>query len=582
MKWFDVRSALSVFGGWVLALVLIMLIAAAGVLEDDQVSDPTTTFAITSFDADYQLRTDPDGTVGMDVVETIDADFSNAAPQHGFTRVLPLEDDGIDLGVTVRSVRDGSGQDLDWSETTDDGQRHLQINDQQTATATTQTYVIEYSLANVVHDGEDRMYFVWDVTGEDWSQLMEQVSVTIRMDEQVASRIEGDLRYRVGPTDAMEFGELVRSDVGDETTLTAGVDSVSPNDDFTVDVRFAPDSFTTPALSGITIANRVVAAVVVLGLLGLTVTFVVLGTTRRRRWLAGHPVVAEFQPRADLPPVVASVYYGRPDRGISAELLAAAQRGEVVLRDTPAGLEAQRVAPFDPNAALPAAAVGLFFTKEQHSRRLLSEKPAKGPANLLSEKFRTWLRGHRTPFRYAPDLLRGAPVPQLAALVLPLVVIFTLQRGGLEEWALIAGVLAIACLAVLAGCLPLHVALKDEHRDEFIHLEGLRWFISLSEAERMAVVQGAQTAQRFGAEDQIKIYDRLLPYAVAFGLETTWQAEMADKIAGLGELHLGAVPSAVSRSGRSARRSSSVRSAGTGRRESWWARLRTRFSGQNS
>lgn len=575
MKWFDVRSALGVFGGWVLALVLIMLIGASGVLADDRVSDPEATFAIDSFDADYQLRTDPDGTIGADVVETIHADFSDAAPQHGITRVLPLENDGIDLAVTVRSVRDGTGQELDWSETTDDGQRRVQVHDQQTATATTQTYVIEYSLANVVHDAADQMHFSWDVTGEGWSQTMEQASVTIRMDEQVANRIEGDLRYRVGPPDALEFGELARSDLGGETNLTATADSVSPIDAFTVDVRFAPDSFTTPGLSGVTIANRAVPAAVLLGLLGATVTFVVLGVTRRRRWLAGHPVVAEFQPRGDLPPVVASVYYGRPDRGISAELLAAAQRGEVVLRDTTAGLEAQRVTPFDPNRSLPAAAVGLFFTKEQHSRRLLSEKPAKGPANLLSDKFRGWLRGRRTPFRYAPDILRTAPGPQLAAIILPLVVILTLQRGGLEEWALVAGVLSIACLAVLAGCLAAYVGLKDDHRDEFVHLEGLRWFISLSESERMAVVQGAQTAQRVGDEDQIKIYDRLLPYAVAFGLETTWQAEMADKISALGELHLGAMPTAVARSRHSARRNSSVRSAGTGHAVPWWRRFRS-------
>ena len=571
MKWFDVRSAGQVFGGWVLALVLIMLIGASGVLRDDRVADPQTTFTIASFAADYHLRTDADGTVGMDVVETIDADFSSADPHHGITRTLPIEDEGIDLGLAVHGIRDGAGQGLDWTETSDGGQRQIQVNDPQASTAATRTYVIEYSLDHVVRDAGERMRFQWDVAGDGWSQTMERASVAVRMDEQVASRLDGSLHCREGAVDAMESCDLTRSDVGDETTLTAeSPNAVSPGDTFTIDVGFTADSFTAPSLSAITIINRVVPAVITLGLLGAAATLLVLGITRRRRWVAGHPLVAEFQPRPDLPPVVASVYYGRPDRGISAELLAAAQRGEVVLRDTPAGLEAQRVQPTAPDPALSAASVGLFFTREQHSRRLLSEKPAKGPANLLANTFRTWLRGRRTPFRYPPDILRGKPVPHLAVVVLPVVVILTLQRGALEEWALIAGVVTIACLAVLAGCLSAFVELKEEHRDEFVHLEGLRWFISLSEAERMRVVQGAETAQRFGPEDQIKIYDRLLPYAVAFGLETTWQAEMADKIATLGGLQPGVVPDAVTRTRQSARRNSSVRSAGTGHHKGGW------------
>lgn len=573
MKWFDLRSALGVLGGWALALVAILAIAATGAVADDAGAEPLTPHTLTSFDIDHHLRLDPDGTVGMDVVETIDAEFTDTDPRRGITRVLPLEKSGIDTEITVHAVRDGAGQPLDWTETASDGQLRVDVGDQQPTSATRRTYVIEYSLASVVRDSSgDEMAFQRDVLGAEWPHRSERTAVTIRMADSVADHLHDSEPFCAeGTTDAMDFCEFTRSEVSGETVLTATAPTaVGPAETFLIGLHFKPGSFTDPSLSGITITNRVVPAALLLGLLGASLTLVVLGATRRRRWLRGRPVVATFQPRSDLPPVVASIYYGRPDRGISAELLAAAQRGDVVLRDTPAGLEAERVRTEDPNRSLSAAAVGLFFTREQGSRRLLGEKPAKGPANLLADKFRTWLRGRRTPFTFAPDILRGPPVPQLAVVIVPLVVILTLQRGALEEWALVGGVLAIGCLAVLAGCLGGYVGLKDEHRDEFAHLEGLRWFIALSEAERMAVVQGAETAQRFGPEDQVRIHDRLLPYAVAFGLETTWQATTADKIATVGGLRPGEVPTALSHTRRAARRNRAVRAAATGHRRRRW------------
>src|SRR5690606_5861148 len=60
------------------------------------------------------------------------------------------------------------------------------------------------------------------------------------------------------------------------------------------------------------------------------------------------------------------------------------------------------------------------------------------------------------------------------------------------------------------------------------HLVGLREYIRLAEADRLQMLQSVSGAERVAgpAGDVIKIYERLLPYAVLFGLERQWAAEL--------------------------------------------------------
>jgi uncharacterized membrane protein YgcG len=66
------------------------------------------------------------------------------------------------------------------------------------------------------------------------------------------------------------------------------------------------------------------------------------------------------------------------------------------------------------------------------------------------------------------------------------------------------------------------------------HLEGLREYIRLAEADRLQMLQSVTGAERTKLDktaaegpDVIKIYERLLPYAVLFGLEKEWAGELA-------------------------------------------------------
>jgi uncharacterized membrane protein YgcG len=104
--------------------------------------------------------------------------------------------------------------------------------------------------------------------------------------------------------------------------------------------------------------------------------------------------------------------------------------------------------------------------------------------------------------------------------------------------------LAVAILAALATLVTVADVRPLTERGRAIrdHLEGLRLYIRLAEADRLRVLQsptGALRVERAGLSSAggpegppdpavvLKLNERLLPYAVLFGLEREWSRELA-------------------------------------------------------
>lgn len=84
--------------------------------------------------------------------------------------------------------------------------------------------------------------------------------------------------------------------------------------------------------------------------------------------------------------------------------------------------------------------------------------------------------------------------------------------------------------AVCYGVLAKWVSVKPHARDDFAYLEGMKDYIALTDERRLAVMQAADTADR-GPDDEIVLYEKLLPYAAVFGLEDTWRERMQGRYA---------------------------------------------------
>lgn len=109
-------------------------------------------------------------------------------------------------------------------------------------------------------------------------------------------------------------------------------------------------------------------------------------------------------------------------------------------------------------------------------------------------------------------------------LISTFVIIIPSIFAGLPFWWIAGPMLvSILSLAVFYGRLMRWRKLSFRGQIAYRYLQGLRVFLAASEAQRMRAVQGADSSLRVGPDAKVPIFEKLLPYAVALGLEDSWQ-----------------------------------------------------------
>lgn len=138
----------------------------------------TSNFTFDSFEADYTLSRDADGTSRLDVVETIVARFPEFDQNRGIIRAIPLDYDGVPMAPEVTSVTDETGESVPFESDERGAFLELALGTDDFVHGV-QTYVISYTLENVVRSfadtASDELY--WDVNGTGWGQPFGEVSV---------------------------------------------------------------------------------------------------------------------------------------------------------------------------------------------------------------------------------------------------------------------------------------------------------------------------------------------------------------------------------------------------------------------
>ncbi len=90
---------------------------------------------------------------------------------------------------------------------------------------------------------------------------------------------------------------------------------------------------------------------------------------------------------------------------------------------------------------------------------------------------------------------------------------------------LIAGIVSLVCASQLQP-------LTDSGLDLRRYLAGLKLYIGVAEEERLKLLQSPEGAEKSGvgsvdnAKQLVKLYERVLPYAVLFGQEKDWSKQL--------------------------------------------------------
>ncbi|WP_411698737.1 DUF2207 domain-containing protein [Conyzicola sp.] len=510
----------------------------------------TSDFEFSLFDADYVLSQAADGTSAVQVTETIVAEFPDYDQNRGIVRALPLWYQRAALNPTVTSVVDENGAPVFYEEVRDDEFLVLNLGTDDYVYGAN-TYVISYSMQNVVgtfaDQGDDEFY--WDVNGTGFAQPFARVSSTVVVDPALAGTLTGETAcFRGSQGDTNGCALTTSTDAAGATLLSADEAGLGPEQTLTVVVGFAEGTFVqgekTQPIPRVPSADtpapwwsNLLTGITGLGALAL-LAVAVFSRARRGNGAAGRgTIIPQYSVPENLNVMVAAHLVDRGANAIPAQLVSLAVRKNLRILDYPvtsSGAEytLQYITSAGADDLELRLLVAIFGTDPEVGavRELTPDDESLGSAvNAVSDSAKADVEstGLRLPLKLA-----GIGFALLAGLTFAVAVanqIATIAAYSLAPWPL-ASILISIVAAVVAGLLVQrkgHLTPRGaETRD---YLLGMEVYLKLAEQERFRMLQSPDGAERIDVGDTkqvVKLYEKLLPFAVIWGVEDEWTKEL--------------------------------------------------------
>lgn len=570
------RALLPRFGAALLIAVAVVLGAApASAPPASATPRDVDDFSFESMEVDFTLTRDADGTSRLRVVETIVALFPEYDQNRGIVRDIPSTEFVPGLGrvehdVRIVGVTDERGDPVPFetaSWTDDDGTVFAQV-----ATGTDEyvrgrtTYVLEWTADDVVLPFADTRAdeFYWDVNGVGSSQSFGSVTAELLLPDELAAVLTGSTACYAGsygsttPCDIARTADGFRVDAG---ALEAGETA-------TLAIGFDPGTFRAPVPFERTWPFTVLPWV----LLGVLAAATVLIVVFRRVLWRHHPgrgiVIPEYEGPDELGIMPAATLLSRRGAALPAQIVRLATTGAAQLVEDPDEPEDRR---FRLVVTDLAAATGWDGTA---LRKLFPKKAKTGTQLVLDRKDRELgdrvatlasdavdrTKGYLSTGRRSP-LRRLIFWPGLAVLLAAIGLVVTCAVTEVASYLLtLQNTVAIVGAILVMGFSGKPFRRTAKGAAAYEQLLGLREYLRLAEADRMRVLQSPEGAvrERIDPDDPaavVRLYERLLPWAVLWGVEKQWSEVLASRYDGTVEptptLGLAAGLSGISTLGRS-------------------------------
>lgn len=499
-------------------------------------------FSFKSFDASYSLSRDEQGVASLAVTETLVAVFPDFDQNRGIRRAIPKKYKGRDVGIRVLGVTNGADQPRAYTANTQNDNLIISIRSD-TYVRGEQTYVISYSLRDVVSFEANQDEWYWDVNGDQWPQTFDSVVVRARIPSNLATKLLPQQKCFTGAYGSTASDCVItREQETDETVITATTTGpLLARETLSFVVAFEKDTFSPYKIPLQTIALFLAVGFIVFVLPPLAALVVMLRLWRKkgRDPRSKNTVIAQYTPSKGMNPLLASLVLDQTlkPKAISATMLDLCIRGYLKLYETKKDkligssthYEVELV--HDDVTKLTqeeAVVIGLLFP----SRAVGTKVDLDSLANTLHagvERLDKQLAATATTKGYfASDphavrkryIKRGMwlVVPALVLMFVPFTLFFTIGF-------LVAGIIIMAFGNAMPARTPAGVAERD-------HLLGLELYMKMAEVDRIKMLQSPSGAEKTSVDPTdkkqlVKLYEDLLPYAVLFGLEKQWAQEFA-------------------------------------------------------
>ena len=546
--------------------VALLGVAAAAPLAS---SADTSDFTFDSFAADYTLTREADGTSRLVVVETLVAEFPEIDQNRGIIRAIPRYYNQVDTNVTVESVTDDTGAAVPFEEGGDSRFLELALGTDDFVHGET-TYVITYTLNDVVgpfaDTGVDEFY--WDVNGTGWDQPFGTVTATVHIDPGLAPALTGNTACYQGVTGSSTTCDLVTST--DATTgavdFTTSVPDLDARENVSFSIAFTAGTFVqgtvdpnaptnspvdptgpiapndpadpvTPIPEPTPVLSIVLAILALLGAFALGITAIVLRVRRAIANRGGGIIIPQYTVPKGLNVMAAALLVDRGRAAVPAQIVSLAVRKNLRILDYPVTasgasytlqyltdegvdpLEQQLLTAFFGPTPVPGIVRELAPNDVALGQAVLGTTAAAS-ASLAS----TGMIAQRTS---------GCLIPLigLALAVGTLINFIVVLASGASAAGLAGVVFLIVVGLIITGSVSVtgrrqFTPYGHEWRD---YLEGMKMYLELAEKDRFRMLQSPDGAERIDIGDTeqiIKLYEKLLPFAVIWGVEDQWMREL--------------------------------------------------------
>ncbi len=499
-------------------------------------------FEIDSFTADYYLTRDANENSKLAVNEEITAIFPQIDQNHGILRAIPMTYQKNSLNLKVISITDENGSNYPYTTYKENDNLVLKIGDAGRFVHGKTTYRIQYHMRNVINFADIGQQWYWDINGDQWSQKMNQVTARLHLNVEVASDLGDNPLCFLG-----KFGETatceasVSSDSSD-TVIVATAKNVLSYQTMTLQVGFAPNTFTQNAW---VVFKQKWGIWMQIGLLILPLLLISWWMFKRWQKTGRDPkgqaaIVTQFLAPKDISVLMSDLVYNEKiaPKAYTAGLLSLATRGFIkIYEDKQSGFLTK--AEYSIELAKDVASLpqndrdllDLFFVDGLNIGNKVELKALK---NLVVKtmQLRVKLADQATKEGYFvvnPIKIKTKYYMFGGGLFVGGFVIFILLTKLGFFWPVSIGTMASGVIVYIFGALmPARTVKGVLMRD---YLRGLKEFIRMAEMDRLKYLQSPEGVKQYGDPNDSKtplhLFEKLLPYAVLFGLEKEWAEQFA-------------------------------------------------------
>jgi uncharacterized membrane protein len=504
------------------ALALLILLAPSTVHAD------VNNFTITKFTADETLsRTDKQGTLHVrERIEVVFTDFN-----HGILRAIPTSYRGQSLKLHINSVQTVAGAASQYTTYQSNGNTVLKIGDPNRTVTGKQTYLIDYTMQNVIafFGSHDELY--WDVNGDQWDQPTAYVKVTLHLPSDAKLASVSPVCYAGANTHDSSRCTIERQ--GDKVTATAA--ALGSRETLTYVVGFNKGYFSPQTLLE-RVQDHLWQLVTIVGLPLLSLLAGFTWWWRKGRDAPGRgTIMPEYEPPKAISPIEAGAItdFRVDNRDITATIIDLARRGYIKIIETHEDrlilkdklsytLELLRADVEDLTIYERTLLTAIFKTMTVHESVKLAD--LKNDLYSTANDLRKAVSLNLTTLGY----FRQDPKKFLWKLgsLFSIVYVGIFLIGFANQLhavaALVGVIISVIILALFARIIPARTEKGVAAREQLL---GLKMYMETAEKDRLQMLEVPNARYATNAGEPVRtveLFEKLLPYAIVMGVEKEW------------------------------------------------------------